>query len=166
MLYVVGRKGVAYYRFRDRPIEASWTGFSEQPTFADAREIGETLIEAFLAGADDEDDAGGHDGVLGVDEFHIVYTQFRSLVTQEPVANFLAPMEVVEAEVARARGRPAARTSSSRSGRGARRAAAEVRRHPDLRRAARGGGQRVGGPSAGDEGGHGQRGRADQEVHP
>ena len=31
VLYVVGRKGVAYYRFRNRPIEASWTGFSEQP---------------------------------------------------------------------------------------------------------------------------------------
>src|SRR5690606_26259770 len=38
-LYVIGRKGVTYYRFRDRPIEGSWTGFSEQPTFADAREV-------------------------------------------------------------------------------------------------------------------------------
>jgi F-type H+-transporting ATPase subunit gamma len=99
MLYVVGRKGVTYYRFRDRPIEANWTGFSEQPTFADAREIGKTLIEAFVAGADDEDDVGGHDGVLGVDELHIVHTQFRSLMTQQPVANFLAPMQVVETEV-------------------------------------------------------------------
>jgi F-type H+-transporting ATPase subunit gamma len=99
MLYVVGRKGVTYYRFRDRPIEASWTGFSEQPTFADAREIGKTLIEAFVAGADDVDDVGGHDGVLGVDELHIVHTQFRSLMTQIPVANFLAPMQVVETEM-------------------------------------------------------------------
>jgi F-type H+-transporting ATPase subunit gamma len=99
MLYVVGRKGVTYYRFRDRPIEASWTGFSEQPTFADAREIGRTLIEAFVAGADDVDDVGGHDGVLGVDELHIVHTQFRSLMTQVPVANFLAPMQVVETEM-------------------------------------------------------------------
>ncbi|MDT5025878.1 MAG: F-type H+-transporting ATPase subunit gamma, partial [Micromonosporaceae bacterium] len=99
MLYVVGRKGVTYYRFRDRPIEASWTGFSEQPTFADAREIGKTLIEAFVAGADDVDDVGGHDGVLGVDELHIVHTQFRSLMTQVPVANFLAPMQVVETEM-------------------------------------------------------------------
>jgi F-type H+-transporting ATPase subunit gamma len=99
MLYVVGRKGVTYYRFRDRPIESSWTGFSEQPTFADAREIGKTLIEAFVAGADDVDDVGGHDGVLGVDELHIVHTQFRSLMTQVPVANFLAPMQVVETEM-------------------------------------------------------------------
>ena len=46
-LYVIGRKGVTYYRFRNRPIAASWTGFSERPTFADAREVGHTLIDAF-----------------------------------------------------------------------------------------------------------------------
>jgi F-type H+-transporting ATPase subunit gamma len=103
-LYVVGRKGVAYYRFRNRPIEASWTGFSEQPTFDDARVIGETLIAAFVAGADDVDDPdsgahpGGSDEVIGVDELHIVHTQFRSLMTQTPQANFLAPMQVEEEE--------------------------------------------------------------------
>jgi F-type H+-transporting ATPase subunit gamma len=103
-LYVVGRKGVTYYRFRNRPIEASWTGFSEQPTFADAREIGVTLIDAFVAGADDVDGVGGEpghgglDNVIGVDELHIVHTQFRSLMTQVPIANQLAPMEVVETE--------------------------------------------------------------------
>jgi F-type H+-transporting ATPase subunit gamma len=107
MLYLVGRKGVTYYRFRNRPIEASWTGFSEQPTFADAREISHTLIGAFVAGADDLDEdadegahPGGADEVLGVDELHIVHTQFRSLMTQTPVANFLAPMQVEEAEEA------------------------------------------------------------------
>src|SRR3954452_6487480 len=97
VLYVVGRRGVTYYRFRSRPIEASWTGFSEQPTFADARAIGHTLIDAFVAGADDVDhpDGGVHagaDGELGVDELHVVHTQFRSLLTQQPVANLLAPM--------------------------------------------------------------------------
>src|SRR5881392_1272183 len=45
-LYVIGRKGVTYYRFRNRPIAASWTGFSEQPHFENAREVGETLIKA------------------------------------------------------------------------------------------------------------------------
>ena len=101
-LYVVGRKGVGYYRFRGREIEASWTGFSEQPSFEDARMIGDTLIKAFTAGADDVDDpnaAGpGPDGVYGVDELHVVSTQFRSLTTQTPVANFLAPMLVEERE--------------------------------------------------------------------
>lgn len=98
-LYVVGRKGVTYYRFRGREITASWTGFSEQPSFADAREIGATLLAAFLAGADDVDTGEpGPDGVLGVDELHVVHTQFRSLMTQQPAANFLAPMEVEERE--------------------------------------------------------------------
>jgi len=103
VLYVVGRKGVTYYRFRNRPMEANWTGFSEQPTFADARKVAQTLIDAFVAGADDLEVDGqaqpGADGVLGVDELHIVHTQFRSLMTQQPGANFLAPMQVVETEV-------------------------------------------------------------------
>jgi len=102
VLYVVGRKAVTYYRFRNRPIEDSWTGFSEQPTFADARKIGETLIKAFLSGADDLDEAdgdpGGADGIVGVDELHVVHTHFRSLMTQTPTANFLAPMQVEEKE--------------------------------------------------------------------
>jgi F-type H+-transporting ATPase subunit gamma len=58
-LYVVGRKGVAYYRFRNRPMEANWTGFSEQPTFADAREVARTLIDAFVSGADDLEGGDG-----------------------------------------------------------------------------------------------------------
>jgi F-type H+-transporting ATPase subunit gamma len=97
-LYVVGRKGVTYYRFRNREIEASWTGFSERPTFEDARTIGESLIEAFTAGADDGGAHHGPDGVQGVDELHIVNTQFRSLMTQTPHARFLAPMQVEERE--------------------------------------------------------------------
>lgn len=97
-LYVVGRKGVTYYRFRNREIAASWTGFSEQPSFEDARTIGEELLKVFLAGADDVDGEPGPDGVLGVDELHVVHTQFKSLMTQTPVANFLAPLQVEETE--------------------------------------------------------------------
>jgi F-type H+-transporting ATPase subunit gamma len=94
----VGRKGVAYYSFRRRPIEASWTGFSEQPGFEDARRIGETMMAVFMAGADDEEGEPGPDGTVGVDELHVVHTQFKSLMTQTPVANFLAPMQVEETE--------------------------------------------------------------------
>lgn len=94
VLYVVGRKGVTYYRFRNREIAASWTGFSEQPGFSDAREVGETLIKAFSAGADDVDGDAGADGVLGIDELHIVYTEFKSLMTQTPVTKIIGPMEV------------------------------------------------------------------------
>ncbi|WP_405429857.1 F0F1 ATP synthase subunit gamma [Micromonospora sp. NBC_00617] len=94
VLYVIGRKGVGFYRFRDRPIEANWTGFSEQPSFEDARMVGETLIKAFTAGADDVDGSAGADGVLGVDELHIVYTEFHSLMTQNPVTRVIGPMQV------------------------------------------------------------------------
>jgi F-type H+-transporting ATPase subunit gamma len=97
-LYVIGRKGATYYRFRGREITESWSGFSEQPTFADARKVGETLIAAFNAGADDSLDGPGADGILGVDELHIVSTQFKSLMTQTVHARFLAPMEVEEQE--------------------------------------------------------------------
>ncbi|MFG2064287.1 F0F1 ATP synthase subunit gamma [Micromonospora sp. NPDC048871] len=96
VLYVVGRKGVSFYRFRNRPIEASWTGFSEQPSFADAREVGDTLVKAFTAGADDVDGGPGADGVLGVDELHIVFTEFKSLMTQTPVTRIIGPLQVEE----------------------------------------------------------------------
>ncbi|HWH01872.1 MAG TPA: F0F1 ATP synthase subunit gamma [Pilimelia sp.] len=96
VLYVVGRKGVTYYRFRNRAIAASWTGFSEQPSFADARAIGETLIEAFQRGADDGPADPGPDGVVGVDELHVVHTQFKSLMTQTPVSRIIGPMQVEE----------------------------------------------------------------------
>jgi F-type H+-transporting ATPase subunit gamma len=97
-LYVIGRKGIAYYTFRGREIAERWSGFSEQPTFADARKVGETLIAAFQSGADDEGEHPGGDDVLGVDELHIVSTQFKSLMTQTTQAKFLAPMEIEEQE--------------------------------------------------------------------
>jgi F-type H+-transporting ATPase subunit gamma len=97
-LYIVGRKGVAYYRFRNRPIEASWTGFSERPSFQDARTIGESLLEGFVAGVDDHDEHHGPDSIQGVDELHIVSTRFQSLMTQSAEARFLAPMQVEERE--------------------------------------------------------------------
>ncbi|WFE46698.1 F0F1 ATP synthase subunit gamma [Verrucosispora sp. WMMD1129] len=96
VLYVIGRKGVSFYRFRNRPIEASWTGFSEQPSFTDAREVGETLIKAFTAGADDSDGDPGPDGVRGVDELHIVYTEFKSLMTQNPTTRIIGPLQIEE----------------------------------------------------------------------
>src|SRR5919112_672228 len=97
-LYVIGRKGVGYYRFRNRPIAASWTGFSERPSFADARQVGESLLEAFVVGADDSEENHGPENIQGVDELHIVSTHFRSLMTQTAEAHFLAPMQVEERE--------------------------------------------------------------------
>jgi len=101
--YVIGRKGSAYYRFRSREVAKEWTGFSEQPAFTDARDVGSTLVKAFLAGIDDTDDGegdreGDREGVVGVDEIHIVYTEFKSMLSQNPTAKRIAPLVVEESE--------------------------------------------------------------------
>src|SRR5262245_31318324 len=87
--YICGRKGEAYYKFRGRPVVASWTGFSDQPSYDAAHEIGRTLIDAFLA-EEGEPNA--------VDEVHVVFTRFRSMLVQEPSDVRLLPLEVVEGE--------------------------------------------------------------------
>ena len=95
--YISGRKGEAYFRFRNRPIAASWTGHSDQPTYDVARSIGDALIDAFLAGEDNpEIELSGE--ARPVDEVHVVYTRFRSMLVQEPTAVRLLPLEVVEGE--------------------------------------------------------------------
>ena len=93
-LYVSGRKGVAYYRFRDRPLVESWTGHSDQPTYDVAKSIGEALIGAFVKAQDDDSDNDTDDDVPGapVDEVHVVYTRFRSMLTQEPTAVRMLPL--------------------------------------------------------------------------
>jgi F-type H+-transporting ATPase subunit gamma len=98
VLYVVGRKGETYYSFRNRAVAETFTGFSEQPGYADAQRVGEQLIAAFTAGEDDDETGAGADGILGVDELHIVFTEFRSLLAQIPVAKRMAPLEVEEVE--------------------------------------------------------------------
>jgi F-type H+-transporting ATPase subunit gamma len=84
--YVVGRKGVGFYRFRSREMAGEWTGFSESPTYSDAKEVADAVIEAFLTPNDEG----------GVDEIHIVYTQFVNLVTQKTVTRRLLPLEFEE----------------------------------------------------------------------
>ena len=97
-LYISGRKGEAYYKFRQRPIVEAWTGSSDQPTYDVAADIGARLIEAFLA------EEGNEAGVAGVDEVHVVYTRFRSMLSQEPTAVRLLPLEVVEGTEAPSQG--------------------------------------------------------------
>ena len=94
VLYVVGRKAQGYFSFRNWKITNSWVGFSEKPTYEQAQEIANALVTAFLAGEDDEGDNPGDDGVLGVDELHIVFTEFRSMLSQVAEARRIAPMEV------------------------------------------------------------------------
>jgi F-type H+-transporting ATPase subunit gamma len=95
--YISGRKGVAYFGFRRRPVVRSWTGHSDQPTYDVAREIGDALITAFIAG-DDNPDVELPEGARDVDEVHVVYTRFRSMLVQEPTAIRLLPLEIVEGE--------------------------------------------------------------------
>ncbi|WFB07369.1 F0F1 ATP synthase subunit gamma [Streptomyces sp. LX-29] len=84
--YVVGRKGVAYFSFRGRAITESWTGFTDNPSYADAKAIGAPLIEAVT-----KETAEG-----GVDELHIVFTEFVSMLTQAPTDRRLLPLSLDE----------------------------------------------------------------------
>jgi F-type H+-transporting ATPase subunit gamma len=95
VIYVIGRKGVAFYRFRQIRIADSWTGFSEQPTFLDARGATEAVVSALLATSE-----GESDGHAGIDELFVVYTRFESMVTQTPTATLVAPVRLSDAEQA------------------------------------------------------------------
>jgi F-type H+-transporting ATPase subunit gamma len=90
VMYVIGRKGLGYYSFRNRPVAQSWTGFSERPTYADAERATEAILPSFLVGS-----AGAtEDGTAGIDEIHLVSTHFVSMITQRPQARRMAPMEI------------------------------------------------------------------------
>ncbi|MGZ5414015.1 MAG: F0F1 ATP synthase subunit gamma, partial [Aeromicrobium sp.] len=92
-VYLTGRKAEAYYNFRQRDFVQSWTGFSDRPEYSNAREIGNILVEAFSM---DESDEELVDLARSVDELHIVFTRFRSMLWQEPDVIRLLPLEVVE----------------------------------------------------------------------
>jgi len=87
--YVVGRKGVAWFRFRGIAMAGQYTGFTDQPTYEQARRIGEDLLEAYLTPTD----AGG------VDEIHIVYTHFINMAQQQVRVRRALPIELVEETV-------------------------------------------------------------------
>ena len=88
--YLVGRKAVSYYKFRNREIAGQWTGFADNPTYEDARQVADALIEAFILDAQVDTN--------GVDENHIVFTEFKSMLTQNAMAKRMLPLEVVESE--------------------------------------------------------------------
>ena len=84
--YVVGRKGEGWYRFREREIAGSWTGISDQPTYDDAAGIADAVLERFLQPTEEG----------GVDQLHIVFTDFKNMVSQEVRVRRILPLEVVE----------------------------------------------------------------------
>ncbi|WP_329379195.1 F0F1 ATP synthase subunit gamma [Streptomyces sp. NBC_01351] len=85
--YIVGRKGLAYYGFRERKVAESWTGFTDSPAYGDAKRVAGPLIEAIQT-----DTAEG-----GVDELHIVYTEFVSMMTQNAVDGRMLPLSLDQA---------------------------------------------------------------------
>ncbi|MFF4767207.1 F0F1 ATP synthase subunit gamma [Streptomyces sp. NPDC001255] len=85
-IYVVGRRGIAHYNFRERALAGSWTGFTDEPTYADAKTVAAPLIEAI-----EKDTAEG-----GVDELHLVYTEFVSMMTQTSRDDRLLPLSLDE----------------------------------------------------------------------
>ncbi|MEU6230735.1 F0F1 ATP synthase subunit gamma [Streptomyces sp. NPDC047042] len=84
--YIVGRRGLAHYNFRERTVVESWSGFTDEPTYADAKKVAGPLIEAI-----EKETADG-----GVDELHIVYTEFVSMMTQNAVDDRLLPLSLDE----------------------------------------------------------------------
>lgn len=84
--YIVGRRGLAHYNFRERKVSESWSGFTDEPTYADAKKVAVPLIEAI-----EKETADG-----GVDELHIVYTEFVSMMTQTAVDSRLLPLSLEE----------------------------------------------------------------------
>ena len=84
--YVAGTKGIVWHRFRGRELAGQWNGFSDNPRPEHAREVTETLLAAF-----DRPAAEG-----GVDEIHLVHTEFVSMLTQRPVVRRILPLEIEE----------------------------------------------------------------------
>ncbi|SHH95132.1 F0F1 ATP synthase subunit gamma [Streptomyces sp. 3214.6] len=84
--YIVGRRGLAHYNFRERKVAESWSGFTDEPTYADAKKVAAPLIEAI-----EKDTADG-----GVDEIHIVFTEFVSMMTQTALDDRLLPLSLDE----------------------------------------------------------------------
>jgi F-type H+-transporting ATPase subunit gamma len=86
--YLVGRKSVSYFSFRQRKWERDWIGGTDRPEVETAQEISDAVIEHFLKSYDEG----------GVDEIHLVYNRFVNLVSQVPSVLRLLPLEVVEAD--------------------------------------------------------------------
>jgi F-type H+-transporting ATPase subunit gamma len=78
-LVAVGRKSLGYFRFRGYKVDASFTGFSDQPTYEDAREVAQFVTERFESGE--------------YDQVQLAYTQFLSVGTQRAVVRRFMPLD-------------------------------------------------------------------------
>jgi F-type H+-transporting ATPase subunit gamma len=78
-LVTVGRKAETYFRFRGYPTDASFSGFSERPTYADAKAIATTVMGMYERGE--------------IDRLEIIYTRFISAGVQEVLQRPLIPLD-------------------------------------------------------------------------
>ncbi|HAM24880.1 MAG TPA: F0F1 ATP synthase subunit gamma [Actinobacteria bacterium] len=92
--YLYGRKAVAFYSFRNRPVVDSWTGQTDAPTYEQARAMADALLEAYNRPTQDG----------GVDQIHIVYTRFINMGVQAAAALRILPLQVVQGSVESATG--------------------------------------------------------------
>ncbi|MBA9007708.1 F0F1 ATP synthase subunit gamma [Thermomonospora cellulosilytica] len=92
--YVIGNKGITWYRFRDRELAAEWSGISDRPDFASAEQIGRRLTADFIK--TEAGSGGGDKHAGGVGEIHVVYTEFVSMLTQQVQVRRLLPLEIEE----------------------------------------------------------------------
>jgi len=90
VLYVAGRKGIVWHRFRSRQLAAEWSGFSDTPRQANAVEVTNALMDAYERPAADG----------GVDEIHVVYTEFHSMLTQQAVVRRVLPLQIEKTDEA------------------------------------------------------------------
>jgi F-type H+-transporting ATPase subunit gamma len=81
-LYVVGRKGAGYFSYRGRRALGTWEGISDEPVLADAAPIAEAAMQRYAAGE--------------LDRVWLVYTDFKSSLTQVPVRMELLPVKPEE----------------------------------------------------------------------
>jgi F-type H+-transporting ATPase subunit gamma len=118
--FTVGRKPLGYYRFRDRPVGGSWTGFTEQPHYEHAMEVAQALLSAYNTPTDDG----------GVDEIHMVFTRFVNTVVQTAEARRILPLDVVDevVDAGVSAGEAAARRAEGAGADAAARATAEANR--------------------------------------
>lgn len=109
-LYMIGRKGRDYFAFRGQEIAQSWSGFSELPYYENAAEAADAIAAAFMAGGDEtvqapdsDDDSAARvpesaEGLHGVDEVHLIYTQFSNMLSQNTTSRQIAPLSLEELE--------------------------------------------------------------------
>lgn len=90
VVYVSGRRGLSYFNFRGTEVRRAWTGDSDKPSEERTMEIAKTLLAAFLKSPEEG----------GVCELYMVYTKFRSMVSQVPQVRKMLPIKVIDPDEA------------------------------------------------------------------